>query len=191
MQALEVPSLDPAVADVIAVALALLFAKAAFDKFADLARFRGILDAYELLPSALVSFATPVVPVIETLVAAALLLGCLDETAKPVAGLIAAGLLGTYGTAIGINILRGRKSLDCGCTPAGEQRTIGAWMVARNGLLAMLALASTLPGNPRELGLIDAPLLVGGIIACVALYSTLDHLWGKVAPVTAMLRGSR
>lgn len=191
MQAFDALSLDPAVAKVIAVALALLFAKAAFDKFADLPRFRGILDAYELLPSALVSFATPVVPIIETLTAAMLLVGCLNEAARPGAGLVAAGLLGAYAVAIGINILRGRETLDCGCAPAGEQRPIGAWMAARSGVLALLALVSTLPGSPRELGLVDAPLLVGGIIACVALYSTLDQLWGKVAPVTAMLRGSR
>ncbi|MFO1468181.1 MAG: MauE/DoxX family redox-associated membrane protein [Steroidobacteraceae bacterium] len=191
MAVVQALSLDPAVADVIAAALALLLGRAAFDKFSDGARFRGILESYGVLPASLAAPAAAGVPLIEGVVAGALLLGCFEDSARKAAGLAAAVLLLVYGTAIAVNLLRGRTTLDCGCTPAGERRPIGAWMVARNALLAALALLTTLPGDARELGPIDAPLLIGGLIACVALYSALDTLFGRVAPVTAALRGSR
>jgi hypothetical protein len=191
MPLLDAWSMDPAVADVIAVALALLFARAAYDKFTDLPHFRELLAAYEILPATLISLADPLVPLLETLAAVALLTGCFEARVKPAAGVAAAMIVGVYAAGIGINLLRGRKHLDCGCTPAGERRAIGAWMVARNSLLASLALLTALPGGARPLGLIDAPILIGGVIACAALYSAHDLLWGKVAPVTAMLRGSR
>ncbi len=184
-------SLDPAVADVIAAALALLLGRAAFDKFSDLARFRGILDAYAVLPASLVPLMTYLVPVVEGAVAAGLLASCFDDALRRMAGLSAAVLLLAYAMAIAVNLLRGRTTLDCGCTPSGERRPIGAWMVARNALLASLSLASTLPVGARPLGLVDAPLLAGGIIAGITLYATLDTLLGRIAPVTAALRGTR
>ena len=74
----------------------------------------------------------------------------------------------------------------------GEPRDLTAFTkVVEFNDVAALALLTTLPGDARELGPIDAPLLIGGLIACVALYSTLDTLFGRVAPVTAALRGSR
>ena len=188
MSAIDVPLLDPAVATVIMMALALLFARAAYDKFMDLARFRAVLDAYSMLPVALLPVVTPLVPVMESLLAATLLAACFLESLRPAAGLAAAALLITYALAIGVNLARGRKTLDCGCTPAGERRPIGGWMVARNAVLACLALASSSSGHGRDLGVIDAPLLMGGLIACSVLYATLDLLLGKVAPVTATLR---
>jgi hypothetical protein len=191
MPAFDVPRLDPAVASVIMVALALLFARAALDKFQDLARFRGILEAYSLLPAALAARVAPLVPLVESSIAAGLLAACIHDALRPAAGVAAAALLGVYGAAIGINLARGRKTLDCGCTAPGEGRPIGFWMVVRNTLLACVAMLAAMPGEGRMLGLIDAPLLVGGLIACAALYATADLLLGKVAPVTATLRRAR
>jgi hypothetical protein len=191
MPAFDVPRLDPAVASVIMVALGLLFARAAVEKFKDLARFRAVLDAYSLLPTALVTLFAPLVPVAESLIAAGLLASCFSDALRPAAGLAAAALLGVYGAAIGLNLARGRKTLDCGCTVAGERRPIGLWMVVRNALLASLALLAAMPGESRMLGLIDAPLLVGGLLACLLLYASADQLLGKIAPVTATLRRPR
>lgn len=184
-------SIDPAVADVIALALAALCGRAALDKFTSRLQFCEVVDAYHLLPRRLVAPAALGVPLIESLVAVALAVGCFNASVRPMAGVFAALVLGTYGASIGINVLRGRNNLDCGCSPAGEPRPIGAWMVVRNAVLASLALASALPGVPRELGWWDAPLLLGGLVSCVALYLTLDFLLGKVVPAAVLLWGMR
>lgn len=191
MSVLSTLSLDPAIADLVAVALSLLFAKAAVDKFMDLARFRQLLEAYDLLPAKLAEYGAVVVPAIESALAVGLLLGCFGVGSRPLAGLLAACVLGAYGVAIALNLLRGRKDLDCGCAPAGERRPIAAWMPARNAVLALSALTLTLPIGTRDLGFADMPLLLGGVITCALLYATLDFLLGKVAPTTANLRVSR
>jgi hypothetical protein len=184
-------SIDPAVADVIALALAALFARAALDKFTNRPQFREVLEAYDLLPRSLVTPAGLGVPLLESLVAVALTVGCVNAAVRPLAGVLAAIVLGAYGASIGINLVRGREHLDCGCSPAGERRPIGAWMVARNAVLASCALASALPGAPRELGWLDAPLLLGGLVSCMALYLALDFLLGKVMPAAALRWGTR
>jgi hypothetical protein len=183
--------IDPALADVIALALAALFGRAALDKLTSRLQFREVLEAYQVLPRGLIAPAALAVPLIESLIAVALAVGCLQAAVRPIAGVLAAIVLGAYGASIAINLLRGRTHLDCGCSPAGEPRPIGAWMVARNALLAAVALAAALPGVPRELGWWDAPLLLGGLASCIALYMALDFLLGKVAPATALLRRTR
>ena len=184
-------SIDPAVADVIALALAALFGRAALDKFTSALHFREVVDAYQLLPRSLVAPTALGLPLIESLITVALAAGCLNTAVRPIAGVFAAIMLGAYGASISVNLLRGLKNLDCGCSPAGEPRLIGAWMVARNAVLASFALACALPGFPRELGWWDAPLLLGGLVSCIALYLTLDFLLGKVMPAAASLWGTR
>ena len=47
-------------------------------------------------------------------------------------------LIGIYTTAIAVNLLRGRRSIDCGC--GGEPTPLSAWMLLRNVLLVALAV---------------------------------------------------
>ena len=69
--------LDPGVGCVLSGVLAVLFAHAAWHKWRSLALFRAQLEAYRLLPGALLGVAAVVIPLGETLIALGLLLGLL------------------------------------------------------------------------------------------------------------------
>jgi hypothetical protein len=96
-------------------------------------------------------------------------------------------LLG-YGCAIGINLARGRRDLDCGCSLAAGRRPIAAWMLLRNGVLAAAAIAAAFPSMGRPLTWIDMMTIVAGASATALLYASIDALLGRVAPAAAMAR---
>lgn len=176
--------LDPAFGYIIIAAAALLFAGAAVRKTQDLARFTEIFAAYRVLPEALARRAAWLIPCIEITVAAALLWAPGRR-----AGLASAvALLLGYGAALGVNLLRGRRDLDCGCGAARDRRAIAPWMVWRNLLLAAALGAAALPWSSRALGSTDALTLLGGLLACALLYATADRLLGDVAPKAVALR---
>ena len=54
----------------------------------------------------------------------------------------AALLLLVYGLAMTLNLLRGRRDIDCGCAGAGQSQRLSAALVARNALLALAALSA-------------------------------------------------
>jgi hypothetical protein len=178
--------LDPAFGYLIIAGAALLFASAAVRKFQDLGRFTEIFAAYRVLPAALAPRAAWIIPCIEIAIAAALSWapGRRLGVASAIAVLIA------YGSGLGVNLLRGRRDLDCGCGGPRGRRAIAAWMVWRNLLLAGTVGIAAMPWSTRFLGLTDALTVVGGLIAGVLLYATSDRLLGDVAPRARTLTGA-
>ena len=179
--------LDPGVGCLLAGALALLFAHAAWHKWRALAHFRGQLAAYRLLPEWSLGAVALAVPLAESAIAVLLLAGPL----RAVAALAGAALLLGYAAAMGINLARGRRDLDCGCAGPAERRPVAAWMVWRNGLLALVLLAVGRPWSVRALGALDLLTIGGGVLALVLLYLAVERLLGEVMPRTAALRGAR
>ena len=118
----------------IALALAVLFAVAAYHKLTDRLRFEAQLAEYDLLPAATVPSAVFLLIAAEAV--SALLL--LWRTGWTYAAIAAATLLLVYGVAIAINLVRGRSHIDCGCgsTPV----LLSPWLVLRNLLMAAGAL---------------------------------------------------
>ena len=167
----------PAVGALLAGAFALLFASAAFHKLLDLGRFTAAFRAYELVPPALSGLAL-LVPLIELAITAALL----ATRSRPFGAVAGAALLLTYAVAIGVNLRRGRRDLDCGCGGPRERRPIGPWMVWRNLALAALLAALLLPWAPRPLGAADAVTIGAGTAVAALLYMCVDVLSGRVAP---------
>jgi len=159
--------MDPVLDMTARAALALLFVVAASHKLRDPGRFRSTLAEYRLLPDVLTPLAAALVVAVELAVAAALLLG--------------------YAAAIGINLARGRRDLDCGCAGPAVRRPISGWLVARNVALAGVALAGLLPVRPRALVWVDATTVAGGTAVLAALYASLDRMIAH-APGLARLR---
>jgi hypothetical protein len=124
--------MEPVMSLLVRLALAVLFAAAAVHKLRDRRRFDGIVLDYRLLPPRAAVRVAAALPWTELALAAALI-------AAPRAGLGAAVILiGTYIVAMGVNLARGRRLVDCGCG-ARPQRLSG-WRVAGNLVLAGAAL---------------------------------------------------
>lgn len=177
-------TVDPAVAVLSVACLALLFAAASLHKLRDLRAFAAIFAAYEVLPGIARLRLTTLVPVLEAAVAA----GLLFEVTRGPACVAAMVLLLIYAAAIGINLLRGRRDLACGCGGPDERRPIAAWMIGRNVLLAALAGVILMPWSPRELELTDAATIGFGTLTCALVYLCLDRLLGRNGPRHADLR---
>ncbi len=174
--------IDPILSLGSALVLACVFLAAAAHKWRDLRQFEGILAAYRLLPGALVRPATLVLPLAESAVAIWLLL----PRARFTAAAVAAVLLGIYTLAIGINLLRGHRSIDCGCGDPGRNQSLTEWLLLRNGVLIGVALLAATPVANRPLGWLDglvallaATTLVLLYSACNQLLSNRDRLWNS------------
>ena len=170
-------AIDPLFGVLATAALALLFAVAAAGKLRDLARFTAVLDAYAIVPAPLVGAAARALPAFELVIAA----GLVVPAARAVSAAVAAGLLLAYAAAIGVNLARGRRDLDCGCDGFGRRHPIAGWMLIRNALMAGLAGVAAAPRAPRALEAVDALTLSAGLVALVLIYRAADELLAQRA----------
>jgi hypothetical protein len=97
--------------------------------------------AYSVLPKRLARLAGYLLPPLEMTLAISMLFA-------PRLGAVAAFLFVSFAMAVGLNLLRGRTELRCGCFGASGQHTISWGHVAGNFGLALLAVLSFL-GNHR------------------------------------------
>jgi hypothetical protein len=141
------------------VFLCLLFARAAWHKIAEFTEFTGFVADYQLMPERLVK------PVSIAVVAAEVLVVVLQLVpgAQVVGLILAVATLSLYAAAMGINILRGRTSIECGC--GGAVQPLSWALVWRNAILMAMA-AIAVATSPYSL---DA----GGAIAALACGFTL------------------
>jgi len=180
-------TIDPAIAALIVVCTALLFAGAAVHKLRDLRRFDEIFAAYGLLPLAARLRLSRTVPFLEALVAGGLLL----DVARIAAACVGIVLLLVYAVAISVNLLRGRRELACGCGGPDDRRPIAPWMVWRNILFALMLFPVMLPWSPRPLELTDRVTIGFGTATCALVYLCLDRLLGRTGRLSAELRMSQ
>jgi len=166
------PLLDPAVVLTVRVALAALFIAAAYHKLTDLGRFRATLAAYRLLPPALVGGAAVATVLAEAVAAFALLCDPLHV----VGAATAAALLTVYAVAIGINLLRGRYDLDCGCGGPRSERPISIALVARNVALIFASMCAAAPTVARPLHWLDGISVVGTLSCAALVWAAADGL---------------
>jgi hypothetical protein len=165
-------AIDPVVSLILRAAVALLFGWSAVEKLRDVNRFREAVEGYALLPPLWVVPAGAALIAVEIGVAAGVWLPRVGS----VAAIAAAALLIVYAGAIGVNLVRGRRDIDCGCGgPAGRQ-TISAALVVRNVVLGAAAVVAALPTAPRGLHWVDWFTAVTGVAAAALLYVAADEL---------------
>jgi len=175
---------DPVVVVILRAALALLFVAAAAHKLRDRDGFRASLEAYRLLPAGALAPAARALPLVELATAALLV----TPRAGRAGALAAASLLLLYALAMGVNLARGRRDLDCGCTgPGARGGKIGGALLARNALLVAAALATLLPAAPRALVWVDLVTVPLALLALATLYAAAERLVA-LAPVVGALR---
>jgi hypothetical protein len=175
---------DPVLGYIVALGIAALLGSAGLHKLRARHQFSEVLGAYRLLPESVIPGMVAVLLVAELSTA----LGLIVPASRPAACVAAATLLLLYACAIGINLARGRRDLDCGCSLASARRPIAAWMLLRNGVLASLALTVALPWSGRPLTALDLMTIAGGALAAALLYVSVDALLGTVAPAAALAR---
>jgi hypothetical protein len=178
--------IDPAIAAILRAALALLFVAAAIHKLRDLHAFRVALGDYELVPWPLTGLVAPGLVAAELAAA----VGLLSPWARPWGFAGATGLLALYTAAIAVNLLRGRRSIDCGCFGPALRLELGAGLVARNALLIAGALAGLLPVAPRVLTPLDALPVVAGVVFLSFAYAAASRLLANAPALRALRSGS-
>lgn len=166
-------SLDPVAVWVPTLSLGGLWARAGLHKLRDLARFGSTLDAYAILPQAMVSPLSRLMPMSELSLAVGLVLP-FSRRAAATAG---ASVLLIYMTAIGINLRRGRRELDCGCSGFGHEQPISPQLLIRNGILALLSLGiAILPPAGSSWRWIDACTVAAAVLAIALIDLTAEQL---------------
>jgi hypothetical protein len=176
--------LDPVFGYLVVTGIALLFATAGSHKLRGLSHFAEIVAAYRVLPPALARRIAWLVPCLELTIALALIW----EPSRRPAVVAASGILIAYATAMAVNLVRGRRDLDCGCGTARARRPVAAWMIWRNSSLAAALGLAALPWSSRQLELPDFLTVMGGLAAGVMLYLAIDRLLGEVAPRAQTMR---
>ncbi len=167
-------SVDPFLAILVHGVLGLLLLASAQHKLRDAAGFAQAVEDYRLLPAALVTPAAALLALAEIVAGLAALWPWGLVGRAGLAG--AAALLTLYAGAIAINLLRGRRSIDCGCLAFGKTgQPIHPLMVVRNLLLAAIAIVvATADLSARPLLWLDWFGLAFAVAATALLYSIME-----------------
>lgn len=172
--------LDPLLFQLIAVAFCLLLIAAGLHKLADRLRFQGILAAYEIVPAPLLVPLSLLIPVSEILLGLGWALGWRME----LIAMATASLLAAYALGMGINLMRGRTYIDCGCGLASAKihskdngvQQLSVWLVYRNLLLIVLALTAGAGVSARNFGVLDYFSLLAAMLALTFIYAAFHQL---------------
>ena len=173
--------IDPAISLALAVTLAALFAASAAHKLTDFQRAVAIVSAYRVAPSALAPIISATVVAIELVVA----VGLLTPAFRDIAAIGAAGLLLVYATAIGVNLARGRRDIDCGCSFGASGERLTPVLIFRNFGLAIFAMMIAAPVGARSLGLFDIVSVAIFVLSAAALYLAFEGLRANAARLYA------
>lgn len=118
------------------IALGAMFLYAGLNKIADPAGFAQAVYNYHVLPAFLVNITAIVLPWVEVIAGACLVLGLWI----PGGALIVSGLLLVFSVALGFNLARG-LDIACGCFSSSRTaEKITWWYLLRDGSLLVAAL---------------------------------------------------
>ncbi len=174
------PTLDPIYSLTIVILIAFVFALAGIHKAMDFARHAGVVADYRVVPAWTVPLLAPLVVVLELGAAFLVLIPLFRSTGL----ILIIGLLLIYIYSLGLNLVRGRTSIDCGCGWGSKGHQISAWLIVRNLTMMMLAAAALLPSSNRSLYLVDWILAAFGGAAVIVIYYIGDLLianWSKLS----------
>lgn len=176
------PAIDPILLAIAHYAVAMLFLGSAYAKATNFAVFRATLAEYELVPAALVGAAALLFAVLELVIGVASLV----PVSAAAAMLAAACLLCVYALAIGINLARGRRDIDCGCTGPATRQLLSGWLLVRNAGLVAFAVVGAMESSGRQLAPVDWLVVVLGLAAVLALYAAINQLMANVPRLDAL-----
>ncbi len=162
--------IDPLLSKAIAFGFAVLFFGAAWHKLSALKQFDAVLRDYRLLPVFVTRPLTFLIPAIELTLGLSWISGLLPR----ITALASAALLAAYALAMGINLVRGRIYIDCGCgfgVSTDKEQALSSSLVTRNVVLIGLAGLSIVPVTGRELGMTDFVVIFAALLTAILLYA--------------------
>jgi hypothetical protein len=174
--------MDPVLQFVMRYSLALLWMVALVHKVQDVPRFAATAADYKLVPATFAGSTAFVVIMLECSVMLALLILPLH----PAGPLGSAALLTVYGSAIAVNLARGRHDIDCGCIGPHARQKLGGWLVWRNLLLALVSLACLLPVSSRELLWLDNLTTMAAVSVLAGLYVIVSRLFNNIDAIARL-----
>jgi hypothetical protein len=155
----------------LAIFQALLLALSAVHKSVRWARSKSVVQQFAGVPRPLATAALSAVIMGELVAGVSLIV----PAYRPMGALLAALLWTVYLALIFRAILQGRRDVDCGCSFGSTARPLGSFHVARNAVLAGLAMM--IAGVSAMSGSVPAQSSqVLGAIAYLALYGALDQV---------------
>jgi uncharacterized membrane protein YphA (DoxX/SURF4 family) len=164
--------LDPVIPVTCSLILSYVFVVASFHKWQNMSEFRQTLSDYRVVPERLLSLFIYSIPALEMITGVALLI----PIGSGLAAIFASVLLFVYMFAIGINLLKGRRSIDCGCGGTEQRQNISEWLLLRNGLLLFLAYCVTASVQVRELFWFDwTVVFLAAVVGCL-FYNIINQL---------------
>lgn len=165
-------AIDPVLVETLALAASAILLTGALHKLRDLALFRAMLENYRLLPVAVEGSAAVLLPAVEALAGVALLFGA----SRAAGAALGALLLLVVTAAVAVNLLRGRRNIDCGCGASDSGQTLSWSLVLRNAVLGAALWGASLQPGARQLGWIDFLSVVGAAGALFGLYIAANQL---------------
>lgn len=166
-------TLDPLLVLIAASWTAALLLPAAVAKLGDRGLFHQHLAAYRV-PEALQPALVWGLPLAEALAA----LGLVTPW-RAAAAMLGAALLLLYGAAIAWHLWQGRV-LDCGC--GGAPLPLSGALVARNAVLAAVAVAAGLPATGRPVGVADMAVAGAALLLGALLFAAFSQVLRSVPP---------
>jgi uncharacterized membrane protein YphA (DoxX/SURF4 family) len=166
--AVSMPGIIQALIVQLAAFQAVLLLASGLHKLIQRQRTQAVVHDFAGVPRHLARFAVAVVVAAELL--AGLLL--LTPSHRAAGGAVAVLIWGIYLWLILRAIAQGRRDVDCGCTFGVARRPLGAYQVARNGILTCMALPVASAANVT--GPVIAQILAA--FALLALYGALDQV---------------
>jgi hypothetical protein len=147
------------------VASAMTIAGAGVAKLRTQGRFLKIVSEYRILPERMEPVVAALLPPVEILLGIVLLL----DLGSPVPAILAAALLLIFAAAIAINLLRGRTTIDCGCSLARGGQPIQPALIVRNLAIAAALLGAALAPFPQSMPIIAIAACAGAVLFTLLL----------------------
>jgi hypothetical protein len=176
-------NLDPTIVAIACATSATIFLGSAALKFSQPTEFRAAVESYRLVPEAMAVVLGWIVPALELAGAIGLVVGA----TRGAGALLLLALIAAFTGAIALNLARGRRDLDCGCFGPLLHQPLSGWLIARNGLLALLVIIAVAPIDRHPLAPLDYATIASATAALVFLYGAANYLLAT-APAIAALR---
>jgi hypothetical protein len=158
---------------------ALLLASAAH-KFMALDQFRLAVTDYDVLPRQMIGAVTWGLPLAELIIGAALLW----QPFHLWAGVAAAMMFALYAVVMLVNLVRGRRDIECGCS-FGSGRTVSYALPFRNAGLAALAMVVAMIGVTVDIGVFAHVNAAACGVVMFLIYAGLDVLAANAQRIKA------